>query len=123
MYQAAAATLQHDSLPIIIGTDCPDMSIQYLREACRGLERGIDVVLGPAEDGGYVLIGLSTDEPRLFQGVSWGGAAVMDETRERIRACGLSSMELDTLWDVDRPSDLARLDLARLLGNPPPSEG
>ena len=41
----------------------------------------------------------------------------MDETRERIRVCALSSLELDTLWDVDRPSDLARLDLARLLGD------
>jgi glycosyltransferase A (GT-A) superfamily protein (DUF2064 family) len=62
-----------------------------------------------------VLIGLSTDEPRLFQGVSWGTSAVMDETRERIRECVLTSIELDTLWDLDRPEDLARLDLSRLL--------
>ena len=115
MYQAAAATLGQGRLPIIIGTDCPEMNAQYLGEACRGLGRGIDVVLGPAEDGGYVLIGLSTDEPRLFQGVSWGTSAVMDETRERIRECVLTSIELDTLWDLDRPEDLARLDLSRLL--------
>ena len=115
MYHAAAATLGQGRLPIIIGTDCPEMNAEYLREACRGLTGGVDVVLGPAEDGGYVLIGLSTDEPRLFQGVSWSTSAVMDETRERIRECALSSMELDTLWDLDRPADLARLDLSRLL--------
>ncbi len=115
MYRAAAATLKAGHLPVIVGTDCPDMSSDYLREALVALEGGIDVILGPAEDGGYVLIGLSTDAPQLFRGVAWSTASVMDDTRARIRQSALSSLELATLWDLDRPADLERLDVTRLL--------
>ena len=69
---------------------------------------GNDVVLGPAEDGGYVLIGLRRPIRELFDDLAWGTETVLAETRRRIRALGLRSHELPPLWDLDRPSDLVR---------------
>ena len=121
MDHAAAATLKAGHLPVIIGTDCPEMNDAYLRDALVALESGIDVVLGPAEDGGYVLIGLSAEAPQLFRGVAWSTAAVMHETRVRIRRSALSSLELPSMWDLDRPEDLERLDVAGLVTRFAPS--
>jgi hypothetical protein len=69
---------------------------------------GADAVFQPAEDGGYVLVGLRQPQPALFHGMSWSTDQVMAETRARARETGLRVHELDTLWDVDRPQDLAR---------------
>jgi hypothetical protein len=66
-------------------------------------------VVLPAEDGGYVLIGTARPQPVLFAGVEWGTERVMAQTRECLRAAGLRWCEPATLWDVDRPADLARL--------------
>ncbi len=93
---------------VLIGSDIPDLSPDYLRDAIASLERH-QVVLGPAEDGGYVLIGLQRPAPRLFAGIAWGGPTVLAVTRERIATLRLSCFELPALWDLDRPEDLARL--------------
>jgi glycosyltransferase A (GT-A) superfamily protein (DUF2064 family) len=74
------------------------------------LQDGNDAVLGPARDGGYVLIGLNRPAPELFAGINWSTWAVMHETRSRLRALGWRWRELAEQWDVDRPADLARLD-------------
>ena len=63
----------------------------------------------PAEDDGYVLIGLRRPDARLFADIAWGGPLVLDETRQRLRDCGYRWNELAPLPDVDRPADLARL--------------
>jgi len=94
---------------IVIGSDCPALTPQHLREAAAALAAGVDAVLAPAEDGGYVLIGLKRAAPSLFERVAWGGPAVMAETRARLAALGLRWQALETLWDVDRPADLDRL--------------
>jgi hypothetical protein len=73
------------------------------------LAGGDDAVLAPAEDGGYVLIGLKRAPAALFERMRWGESTVMAGTRERLAALGLRWRELETLWDVDRPEDLARL--------------
>jgi uncharacterized protein len=65
-----------------------------------------DVVLGPADDGGYYLIGLRRAAPRLFQEISWGTAEVLGQTRQAARTAGLSYALLPSLPDVDRPEDL-----------------
>lgn len=117
MQHAADYVFAAGCLPVIVGTDCPEMNAAYLREACAWLSGDADVVLGPAEDGGYVLIGLAVSAPEVFHAIPWGTSGVMGRTRERIGECGLSSHELGTLWDLDRPADLARVDLARLLGS------
>jgi len=80
-----------------------------LREAAAVLQAGHDAVLGPAEDGGYVLIGLARTSPRVFDGIAWGSPHVMRDTRARLGALGWRWHELAELWDIDRPADLARL--------------
>lgn len=94
---------------LLIGTDCPALAPSHLRDAARALCDGYDAVLGPAEDGGYVLVGLRDPQPTLFLGMAWSTPTVMFETRMRATALGLRVMELPTLWDVDVPADLPRL--------------
>ena len=67
-----------------------------------------DAVLIPAEDGGYVLIGLRRPCPAVFEGVAWSTGGVLAQTRDRLRDAGLRWHELPTLWDVDTPDDWAR---------------
>ena len=98
----------HDEV-VLIGTDCPVFRPDHLRKAATTLVDGSDAVFCPAEDGGYVLVGLTSAEPRLFSGMPWGTSGVMDETRARLRALGWHWRELETLWDVDRPEDYERL--------------
>ena len=95
---------------LVIGTDCPALTAVHLRGAARALHDGAEVVLIPAEDGGYVLIGARAAHPQLFSGISWGTATVLAETRTRIIALRLALAELPPLWDVDTESDLARLE-------------
>jgi uncharacterized protein len=94
---------------LVIGTDCPARTAGHLRAAAAALDAA-DVVLIPAEDGGYVLIGARAPQPALFRNIVWGTLTVLAETRERIAALNLKSVELSPLWDVDTESDLARLE-------------
>ena len=98
---------------LLIGTDCPALSPEQLRQAAQALCDGHDAVFGPAEDGGYVLVGLRSPQPALFSGMTWSTPAVMAETRARACAQGLRVVELETLWDVDVPADLPRLSRCR----------
>jgi len=94
---------------LVIGTDCPALAADHLRAAANILRDGADVVIVPAEDGGYVLIGTRKPAPALFTDMRWSTPGVMAETRRRLRQLGLSWEEPVTLWDLDRPEDLARL--------------
>jgi rSAM/selenodomain-associated transferase 1 len=94
---------------LVIGTDCPALTTEHLQDAADILRGGTDVVIFPALDGGYVLIGMRKPKPELFTDMSWSTAGVMAETRRRLTQLGLSSQEPVTLWDVDRPPDLDRL--------------
>jgi rSAM/selenodomain-associated transferase 1 len=95
---------------LLIGTDCPALTTQTLHDAAVALAPNQDAVFVPAEDGGYVLVGLHRPERCLFENLPWGGSEVMAQTRVRLRASGLRWRELAPLWDVDRPEDLPRLD-------------
>lgn len=94
---------------LLIGTDCPVLRPSHLRKAARALCDGDDAVFYPAEDGGYVLIGLRQPQQALFNNMTWSTTEVMTETRARARSLGLQVREFETLWDVDLPADLARL--------------
>ncbi len=109
MHQAARAALAVAGRVILVGTDVPLLDRDYVLRAARALDAGADVVMGPAEDGGYVLLGLKRDHPSLFEGMPWGGGQVADRTREACARDGLALTELETLWDLDRPEDLTRL--------------
>ena len=101
---------------ILIGSDCPALRPADLRAAARALRGNADAVLSPAEDGGYALIGVRRAARGLFQGVEWGSARVLAQTRLRLKRLRWRWRELRTVWDVDRPEDVARLRKSRLLG-------
>lgn len=93
---------------LVIGTDCPAMTATHLRQAALALGDH-DAVVIPAEDGGYVLIGMKAPAPEPFAGMPWGSDRVMALTRQRLAAIGWRWSEPATLWDVDRPADVERL--------------
>ncbi|MEM9089582.1 MAG: TIGR04282 family arsenosugar biosynthesis glycosyltransferase [Cyanobacteria bacterium P01_F01_bin.53] len=100
---------------IAIGADCPELSTRHIQQAFQDLMTK-DVVLGPAEDGGYYLIGLRQQAgsnpslKALFQGIAWSTPHVFQQTRSKAQQLGLSLAQLETLSDIDRPSDLAIWD-------------
>lgn len=109
MHRTLTHALVEDSAPyaLLFGSDIPDLSAALLETAAAALA-ACDVVLGPASDGGYYLIGLKKPQRALFQGISWGGPAVLADTMRRAAANRLSVALLPTLSDLDRPEDLAR---------------
>ncbi len=100
---------------VLIGSDVPALRPADLRAAARALAGGADAVLAPTQDGGYALIGLRRAVRRVFAGVDWGGPRVLAQTRARLRSLGWRWRELRTVWDVDRPEDVARLKRSRRL--------
>jgi rSAM/selenodomain-associated transferase 1 len=94
---------------LLLGADIPCMTHDDLREARDALDQGCDAVLGPAEDGGYWLIGVRRHDERLFEQIAWGEDDVAQRTRERLQALQWRWHELATRWDVDRPEDLHRM--------------
>lgn len=112
MLHAAQAS---DSATLIIGTDCPALTPAHLRASASALRDGFSTCLIPAEDGGYVLIGMREPQPCLFDNMPWGTSDVLRLTRERLRAHRLSCAEQEALWDVDTAEDFTRLEESRLL--------
>jgi len=106
MYLALAAGLQLYERVVLVGSDCPGIDRDYLRAALKRLNAA-DVVLGPALDGGYVLIGARRIEPGVFEGLRGGTPQVLAQTRRALRGLGLAWKELPPLQDIDRPEDLA----------------
>ena len=95
---------------VIIGSDCPDVDRRVIGDAFAALEAH-DVVLGPARDGGYYLIGMSAPHDALFRAIPWSSPAVLSRTRARVRALGLSHCFLRTLRDVDTVTDARAVGL------------
>lgn len=110
MAHAMQQSINRHSNTILIGTDSPPLDSDYLIQAFQALQAGADAVIGPAEDGGYILIGLSRFNSEIFQGIKWGGKTVCRQTISICNNIDFDWVELDTLWDVDRPEDLERLD-------------
>lgn len=110
MARALEFALAAGSPGLLIGCDCPALTSPYLREAAAALSDANDAVFGPAEDGGYVLVGLARMLPApLFEDIAWGSASVMRETRTRLARGNWRWRELPMLWDLDLPQDLPRL--------------
>lgn len=109
MLHALEDALTRSRHALLIGSDCPSLSAWDLREAARVLREGQDAVFCPAEDGGYMLVGVSHAMPALFDPMAWGSDTVMEETRRRLRNLGWRWHELPPHWDVDRPEDYQRL--------------
>ena len=109
MAHAARNALTRARGVVIIGTDCPALDRQYLGLALARLAQGHEVVIGPAEDGGYVLLGLGSPMEMLFRDIPWGTDRVLALSLQRLAEAGVNPALLPTLWDVDRPCDLERL--------------
>jgi len=105
MHSAIETGLQQYQLVVLIGSDCPAITSDYLRAALRALNSD-DVVLGPAADGGYVLIAMKKAEQGIFENVDWSTPRVLAQTRRNLAALSLSCLELPVLNDIDRPEDL-----------------
>ena len=93
---------------IAVGSDIPDLTSEILCQARENL-RDHDIVLGPAADGGYYLIGMKSLHPELFFAIDWGTAQVYEQTRDRIKRLGLNLADLPLLNDMDRPEDLTTI--------------
>lgn len=114
MHNALSHALQRAPYVLIVGADCVSLDSAYLREAIGCLRAGADIVLGPAEDGGYVLLGVRHHVPlSIFVGIDWGSERVLEQTCERLNALSLDWQALTPRWDVDVPADLPKL--ARLI--------
>jgi rSAM/selenodomain-associated transferase 1 len=99
----------------IIGSDCPAIGVEEIREAWSGLQTH-DVVLGPATDGGYWLVGLRQLQPDLFRGVHWSTETVFTETFQRAQFAGLRVQLLRELADVDTEAEWRAFLAARNRG-------
>lgn len=105
---AAACAATTPAGVLIIGSDCPQLDANTLRSAAGALATH-DASVIPAEDGGYVLLGLRRADPAVFSDLPWSTPAVMAHTRARLAALGWRVAEAAPCWDVDEPADYLRL--------------
>jgi rSAM/selenodomain-associated transferase 1 len=94
---------------VVIGADSPTLPGEYVFDAFECFETDDDVVVGPAEDGGYYLVGMRKLHRRIFEDIPWGAAGVLDATIERAREAELNLVLLPEWRDVDTPEDFERL--------------
>jgi hypothetical protein len=114
MSNAFCMALINYSCALLIGCDCPSLIQEDLEEALFALHQKESCVLAPAEDGGYVLIGLNQPHPELFLNIEWGTDQVFDHTCRLIKQNNLNYHALNQQWDIDTPEDLARYQALQL---------
>jgi rSAM/selenodomain-associated transferase 1 len=107
----AFARSRHDdvSCTVVVGADCPSLPAARVADAFDRLDGGAPAVLAPADDGGYVLIGMREPRPELFRDIPWGGPEVRTLTLERAAAAAVPVVELEPWYDVDDARGLERL--------------
>ena len=107
MSLAIKGSLKKFKRVILIGTDAPSLTSEHIETSIKKLGSN-DVVIVPAEDGGYVLIGMGQHCDSVFQSVPWSTDRVLIRTRENLKASNLKYDELDVCWDIDRIDDYYR---------------
>ena len=100
--------LKHYKYCIIVGTDAPALDGDKIMQAIDVLHNDVSVVFVPAEDGGYVLVGMNTSHACLFEGIDWGSEKVMQQSRNKLTNNNISFVELEDCWDIDCLSDYQR---------------
>ncbi len=108
MLNGVKQALQQYKYCIVIGTDAPALDEMLIEQAIECLKTNTEVVFVPAEDGGYVLVGLQKPHKFLFQDITWGSAQVMQQSRNKLNKNSISFYELETCWDIDRVEDYQR---------------
>lgn len=111
LYRALSEGARDGAAVMALGSDHPTLPLALIHEAFERLEKGAEVVLGPAEDGGYYLIALQSHavDRGLFRDIPWSTGRVLPETLERCESLGLAVELLPMESDVDTPEDLRRL--------------
>lgn len=113
MRSALAAALQLSPRALLLGTDCPALDADVLREADAALAAGADSVFVPTVDGGFALSGFRREAlvaiDQVFAGIPWSTSAVMSSIRDQLSRAGLRWTELATLVDVDEPAELKHI--------------
>lgn len=104
MFNAIHDSLQHYNKTVLIGTDCPLLDASYIETAFTEI-RPNKLVLGPATDGGYVLIGAGRIEPCFFENINWSTKHVLEQSIANIVEANFEYCLLDVLWDIDTPDD------------------
>ena len=115
MAHAMAWATSSGTPALLIGSDLIDIEVADLRAAAAALAAGVELVLGPAADGGYWLIGLRQACAQLFMQMTWSGAGVLAATLARSHDVGLSVQLVSRRHDLDRAADLLRGRARRLL--------
>ncbi|MGI8855667.1 MAG: TIGR04282 family arsenosugar biosynthesis glycosyltransferase [Thermomicrobiales bacterium] len=109
MCYAIQCALDHRATQVaLIGSDLPSLPPAHIATAFARLDEGADIVLGPAEDGGYYLIAATAPHPALFAGIPWSTDAVYAASVEKVTACGLTLATLPAWYDIDGMADLRR---------------
>jgi rSAM/selenodomain-associated transferase 1 len=109
LHAIEAMLAQGHQAACVLNADSPNLPTQFLLTAAASLARADCVVMGPAEDGGYYLLGMRAAHAHLFAGIDWSTSHVAAQTRARAAEAGLTLVELDPWYDVDEPASLARL--------------
>ena len=117
MYNAFDSVLRRNASAVVIGCDCPALSRDDLVMARRALQGGYNAVLGPADDGGYYLLGLSQLHTQLFNNINWSTSRVAATTAARIGDLGWRLQELAKHRDIDTGADLMSYFHKRLTAN------
>ena len=102
-----SVSLQTYENVVVIGTDCPDINEDYLNQAFEALN-DVDAVIGPAADGGYVLLGLKKFSIELFTDILWSTDKVFSQTKQTLKDLSWTYKELGIMHDLDRPEDLEK---------------
>ena len=97
-------------IAILVGSDIPMLTESLITEAASLLQRSGGVVLGPADDGGYYLIGMTQAHPGLFEGIAWGSESVLTDTLRAADRLGVDAYLAPSSYDVDTIDDLLRLE-------------
>lgn len=108
MFSAIDKGLENNTKVVIVGADCASVDSAYVNDAFLALDYQ-DIVIGPAEDGGYVLIGARVSPDGVFNSVDWGSEKVLKQTLSNLKGTRLTHFLLEERWDVDDASDLERL--------------
>lgn len=107
---AVKSALSRNRIPVLIGVDVPDLNEAYLLNCIKTLATH-ELVISPAEDGGYGLLGMRQFYPELFTNKKWGGNTVFNSTVSDIDRLGIQAAYLPIVWDVDEPADVKRFHL------------
>lgn len=104
MHNAMQHSLQNHTQCVLIGSDCPSITPVYIQRAFNSLNSHT-ITIGPAKDGGYVLIGACEIQPDIFSNTEWSSGRVLQQCISNIERLDLRYELLETLWDIDTPND------------------